>query len=166
MDRVIILLAVVAATGLLSAWWKARDGRVRVTAPALSPDAPGPTPDHPHQPWSGMPVEAADLAAAVNSPTPLTLVEFTAPDCRPCVAAKAVLTEAITDRDDVTFTTLDVAEALDLARAHRVMRAPTTLLISDEGHLLGRVSGVPRPDELSALLDATRQPTPAVPARV
>lgn len=161
MERALVLLAVVALTAAVTAWWRARDGRVRVLAPAPTPRAAdGPTEDHP---WDGLPAEAADVVAAIGLETPFALVEFTAPDCAPCAAAKLVLDEAVAARPAVTVAQLDVAEALDLARAHRVMRAPTTLLVSADGHLLGRVSGVPRRDELEDLLDATADgPRPSV----
>ena len=162
MDRVLVLLFVIGATAVFSAWWKARDGRVRgpVASPGADHDRPDPAAGSSTSRWSTLPVEAADLAAAVAPSTPLVFVEFTAPNCRPCVATREVLERAVAGRDDVGIVALDVAEALDLARSHRVMRAPTTLLITDEGHLLGRVSGVPREDELLALLDSTA-PQPA-----
>lgn len=152
MDRLLPLMIILIATGAFSAWWTARDGRIAST---LTPDGGG------SSRWSALPIEALDLATAVASTTRLTLVEFTAPDCQPCVATRTLLDEATTGRDDISIATLDVSESLDLARSHRIMRAPTTLLITDEGHLLGRVSGVPRREELTALLDSTRQPQPA-----
>lgn len=142
MDRVLILLLVIGVTVLVSRWWRARDGRVSSTV-------------------AGLPREAVDVAAIVNSSTPYTLVEFTAPDCIPCVQTRLLLEELVADRPDVCIRTVDVADALDLLREHRIMRAPTTLFITEEGHLLGRVSGLPRRDELRSLLDSTRQPQPA-----
>lgn len=167
MDRVVVLLLVITATGAFSAWWKARDGRVRANAASRpsgpdrsGQDRPDPVAGSSVSRWSTLPVEAADIAAAVAPASPLVFVEFTAPNCQPCVATREVLDRVTAGRSDVGIVALDVAEALDLVRAHRVMRAPTTLLITEEGHLLGRVSGVPREDELLALLDSTA-PQPA-----
>lgn len=152
MDRLLVLLLVVALTGLVSAWWRRRDGRVDAigTVPTGSGD----------ERWDALPVEAADIAAALDTTTPLVLVEFTTPDCHPCVTTRGVLADAVADRPDVAVAELDVAQALDLARAHRVLTAPTTMLITRQGHLLGRVAGVPRRDELDALLRTTA-PRPA-----
>ncbi len=153
MDRILILLAVLAVTALFSAWWKARDGRV-IGQPVVTSSVPGSR-------WAAIPVEAADVAAAVAAlgapTTELTFVEFTAPDCVPCVRTKALLEEVSADRDDVSVVSLEVSEHLDLVRAHRIMRAPTTVLVTTDGHLLGRVGGLPRRDELVALLDGTRE---------
>ncbi|HUG85898.1 MAG TPA: thioredoxin family protein [Euzebya sp.] len=139
MDRLLVLLAVLAVTGALAAWWRARDGRVVHMLTVVRDE-------------HGFPRDAADLAAAVAPRTPLVLVEFTAPDCVPCARTKVMLDEAAASRDDLSVVTVDVADALDLARAHRILRAPTTLLITAEGHLLGRVAGIPRLDQLVALL--------------
>lgn len=146
MDRLLVLLIVLAATAFVAAWWRARDGRV-IGVPRAEEGSR----------WDVLPREAADIAAVVPGETALVLVEFTAPDCVPCAQTKAVLDRAAAGREEVSVVALDVADALDLARAHRILRAPTTLLISAEGHLLGRVAGVPRADELSALLDGARQ---------
>jgi thiol-disulfide isomerase/thioredoxin len=150
-DRVLILLAVLAATVAFSAWWKARDGRVIGARATVTPSAPGSR-------WAGLPVEAADVVAHIKPSTTLALVEFTAPDCVPCVKTGLLLDEVAADRDDLSVHSVDVGDALDLVGAHRIMRAPTTLLVTEDGHLLGRVSGLPRRDELIALLDSTRQP--------
>lgn len=149
MDRVVVLLAVVALIVILGQWWKARDGKVRgaATRDALA------VPDGSTGRWSGLPVEAADVVAALNLSAPLTFVEFTAPDCVPCAATAAVLDDVVAGRDQVAVVAVDVAEGLDLARSHRIMRAPTTMLISDQGHVLGRVSGVPASADLTQLLE-------------
>lgn len=148
MERVLILLLVLVATGAFSAWWRARDGRVRTRGSNNGR-------------WDGLPIEAADIAGVVAPTTPLTLVQFTAPDCQPCVATRRLLDETAGDRPDVSVTAVDVGDVIELVKAHRIMRAPTTVLISDRGHLLGRVAGLPRAEELQALLDSTRQPQAA-----
>ena len=72
MDRVVVLLLVIAATGAFSAWWKARDGRVRTGAAARpaggdrsGQDRPDPVAGSSVSRWSTLPVEAADIAAAI-----------------------------------------------------------------------------------------------------
>ena len=145
MERLIALAVVLLVTAAVAAWWRARDGRVTAApSAALSDRAP-----------------AADVVAAVSPATPLVLVEFTAPNCVPCATTKQILDGIAADRDEVSVASLDVADALDLARTHRVLRAPTTLVVTSEGHLLGRVSGIPRDGELEALLDGTREASAA-----
>ena len=153
MDRVLTLLLVLAVAAALTAWWRSRDGRVTTTPP----DTDG-------RPGIGS-AAAADIVAAIRPITALTLVEFTAPACAPCTRARAVLDQAAAGRDDVSVVAIDVGKALELARSHRIMRAPTTLLIDRSGHLLGRIAGVPRPDELAGLLDGARGPAPTAGSR-
>jgi thiol-disulfide isomerase/thioredoxin len=130
-DRVVLLVAVVAATAAVAAWWRAREGRVRARRPAPSAAATGPP-----------------------SGAPLTLLELTAPSCAPCARAKLVLDAVAADRPAVEVRTVDIADALDLARAHRVLRAPTTLLVDGRGQVRAVVGGVPRREELEATVDA------------
>lgn len=144
MERLIALAVVLLVTAAFAAWWRARDGRVTAVPSA----GPAEQADR---------AAAADVVAAINPATPLVLVEFTAPNCVPCATTKQILDGIAADRDEVSVASVDVADALDLARAHNILRAPTTLLVSAEGHLLGRVSGIPRDGELEALLDGTRE---------
>jgi thiol-disulfide isomerase/thioredoxin len=83
----------------------------------------------------------------------VALVEFTAPHCAPCTAARQVLEDVARDQEAVVVS-VDLAEPTGdhLARAHRVLRAPTTFVVAPDGHVRGRVSGVPRHRDLEALL--------------
>lgn len=133
MTELAILAVVVAATAAVSLWWRARDGRVRVVTDRFTDD---------------------ELAALGAPPGRRLLVEFTAPSCAPCVAARRVLEQTVADRDDVDVRVADVAEQLDLARAHGVLRTPTTFAVGPDGVVLGRIAGVPDPADLAALLDS------------
>jgi thiol-disulfide isomerase/thioredoxin len=130
---VVALLVVLAVTGAVALWWRSRQGRV---AEVPDGDAFG--------------------RATLGAPAGTTLlVEFTAPGCVPCGQAKAILAEAADARDDVVFVTADVGEHLDLARAHGILRAPTTLVVDADDRVRHRISGVPSPDDVAALLDGS-----------
>lgn len=126
------LLLVVAAAALFSVWWKRRDGSVREVADRFTAEE--------------LETVGAPAGAAV-------LLEFTAPNCAPCRAAKQVLSDVAQLWPDVTLVTVDVADALNVAKAHRVMRAPTTFVIGPGRTVRGRVSGVPDPGQIAALLE-------------
>lgn len=136
MERALILLAVVLVAVAASALWRRLDGRTTTPVGAAG--------------------EGADLLAHVHgdrsAATPWTFVEFTAPDCVPCRATAAVLEEVAADRSDVTVAAVDVAEGLELARAHGVLRAPTTFLVDAEGTIVSRTGGVPVAENLRTLL--------------
>ncbi|WP_370328319.1 thioredoxin family protein [Euzebya sp.] len=143
MDRLLVLVAVVALATVLAAARTAWDGRVRPTRATASSGARPPG-------------EAADVVAVVQPTTPLVLVELTAPSCAACATARAVLDEVATEHADVSVVALDVADAVDLARRHRVLRAPTTLVVGADGTLWGRVSGVPDATALAELVARAR----------
>ncbi|MEX0659073.1 MAG: thioredoxin family protein [Egibacteraceae bacterium] len=132
MTELAILAVIVAATAAAALWWRARDGRVRAVTDRFT---------------------EAELAALGAPSGRQLLVEFTAPSCAPCVTARRVLDQTVADRDDVTVRVADVAEQLDLARAHKVLRTPTTFAVAPDGLVLGRIAGVPDPADVTALLD-------------
>jgi thiol-disulfide isomerase/thioredoxin len=127
---VLALLVVLALTGAVALWWRSRQGRVSEAA--------------------GDAFARAEVGVPAGVPL---LVEFTAPGCVPCSQAAEVLGAIAARRDDVAFATADVGEHLDLARAHGILRAPTTLLVDADDRVRARISGVPAPDDVEALLD-------------
>ena len=133
MTRAAVLLAVLAAVALAAAWWRARDGRVQVAPPRR---------------------DAGSLAGLVPDDASVLLLELTAPHCAPCATTRRILDEVAAGRPDVAVVAVDVADAADLVTAHRILRAPTTLVVARDGAVLARVSGVPRTGDLEALLDA------------
>jgi thiol-disulfide isomerase/thioredoxin len=138
MTDIAVLAAVLAATAAAWWWWRRRDGAVRSGTP-------------------GEHLSAADRAA-VGAPTDaIVLLQFTAPGCTSCGAAQAVLSEVAARRPDVAVATADVGQHLDLARTHRVLRAPTTLVVDRQGVVRHRVTGVPAAGALAAVVDADAQ---------
>lgn len=133
MTQVLVLAAVVAATAMLAGWWRVRDGQVRKVADRFTDR------------------EVTALGAQVGQ---RLLVEFTAPSCAPCTAARRVLDEVAAGHADVAVRVADVSERLDLARTHGVLRTPTTFVVAADGAVLGRVAGVPAAADVAVLLDA------------
>ncbi|HVM00616.1 MAG TPA: thioredoxin family protein [Egibacteraceae bacterium] len=137
MSEWLVLATVVAATGAFALWWRAHDGKVRAVDDRFTGE---------------------ELAAIGAPPERRLLVAFTAPSCAPCTMARRVLEEVAGDRDDVAVRAADVGDHLDLARAHGVLRTPTTFALEVDGTVLGRVAGVPTAADVHALLDAGAVP--------
>lgn len=127
MDRVVIVAAVLLIASALSAWWRAREGRVHHS------------------------VAEADDRLALLAGGRRTFLQFTAPDCHPCVAARRVLDAVATERG-LRVVAVDVGADPGLARQHRILRAPTTLLVEPDGTARARIGGVPDPAELRELV--------------
>lgn len=126
------VLAVVVAVVAAATWWRrTRRGRVRAADDTFHP---------------------SELRALGVPADTRAVVEFTTPACRDCDTARAVVEQAAGPHDDVVVRTVDVAASLDLARAHRVLRAPTVFVLEADGGVAGRIVGVPRAEALEAAL--------------
>jgi len=131
MTSLLILAAVLAVTGLIAWMLRRNDGRLR----SVDEDVTD--------------TEQVDLGVDAQR---WSFVEFTAPACVPCAEAKRVLDGLAAELGDVDVIDVDVAEHIEAARHHSVMRAPTTLIIAPGGHVVARVGGVPKADDLRAVV--------------
>ena len=124
------LAVVIVLVGVVSLWYRRTNGAVTSTAATFTADA------------------LRELGAAERG---RTILVFTAPGCAPCGPAKGVVDE-VAKRHDVPVVVADVTEHHSIATAQHVYRAPTTFVVDDDGHALTRISGVPRVEELEAVL--------------
>jgi thiol-disulfide isomerase/thioredoxin len=132
-----VLVAALAATGVAAWWLRTRNGAVR-------PD--GGNEVSANEVFERLGVRAADAD--------LTVVQFATAFCAPCRATKARLQQLQTTRPGLAFVQVDAESHLDEVRELDVRRTPTLFYLGRDGRLIGRSSGAPRPDELTALVDA------------
>jgi thiol-disulfide isomerase/thioredoxin len=136
MGAVAVVVAVVMTA--LAAWWlRSRDGAVRVPQGEEVPVDPV---------FERLGVEPARAE--------LTVVQFSTAFCGPCRATKARLQQLQTTRPGLAVVQVDAESHLDEVRALDVRRTPTLFYLDPEGRLVGRSSGAPRAEELTALVDA------------
>ena len=134
---VVLAVALVVTAGAI--WWLCtRDGEVRTgrEEDVLTPQTV----------LAGLGVRAGDAD--------LTVVQFSTAFCGPCRATRARLHQLQTTRPGLAYVHVDAESHLDEVRALDVRRTPTLFYLDRTGALLGRSSGAPRPDELTALVDA------------
>jgi thiol-disulfide isomerase/thioredoxin len=133
-----VLLAVLALTALAAWWLRARNGAVRTPAP----DDDG----GPRTVLEGLGVRPGDAD--------LTVVQFSTAFCAPCRATRARLEQLRTAHQGLAVVHVDAESHLDEVRALDVRRTPTLFYLDRAGRLLGRSSGAPRAEELTALVEA------------
>jgi thiol-disulfide isomerase/thioredoxin len=134
---IVALAAALAVTAVVAWWLRARDGALRDI-----PDGAAVT----SAAFERLGVRPADAQ--------LTVVQFSTAFCGPCRATKARLQQLQTTRPGLAVVQVDAESHLDEVRELDVRRTPTLFYMDSRGALLGRSSGAPRPEELTALVDA------------
>lgn len=145
MDRVLLVLAVIAVATALGLWWRARNGRYTPVGAALLASAPDDEADDTR-------LTSAELGAPLGSVA--TFVQFSSEVCAPCRRTRAVLAQLVSERDGLSHVEMDVVEHLDLVRRFAIMRTPTTLLLDARGVVVGRMSGATDRRHALAALDS------------
>jgi thiol-disulfide isomerase/thioredoxin len=137
----LVVLGVALALSAVAAWWlRTRNGSV--TAASGTEEA--------------VVRELAVLQELGARPqdADLTVVQFSTAFCGPCRATRARLQQLQTTRPGLAHLHVDAESHLDAVGALDVRRTPTLFYLDRSGALLGRSSGAPRPEELTALVDA------------
>ena len=152
-------MAVLVAALVLSAavaWWlRTRSGSVRAVAdPATgAPAATQAPPTGPRAVLERLGVRPAEAD--------LTVVQFSTAFCAPCRATRARLEQLRAGHPGLAVVHVDAESELAAVRELDVRRTPTLFYVDRSGRLLGRSSGAPRPDELTALVEAHAGPASA-----
>jgi thiol-disulfide isomerase/thioredoxin len=134
----IVVLAVALAATAAAAWWlRTRNGAVRAVPEAAADLSP-----------------AFERLGARPAEADLTVVQFSTAFCGPCRATKARLHQLQATRPGLAVLQVDAESHLDEVRELDVRRTPTLFYLDRRGALIGRSSGAPRPEELTALVDA------------
>ena len=131
-----VLLAALAVAALAAWWLRTRSGGVRTAG--VGGGAPS----------------VFDRLGVRPADADLTVVQFSTAFCAPCRATKARLQQLQATRPGLAVVQVDAESHLDEVRELDVRRTPTLFYLDRDGALIGRSSGAPRPDELTALVDA------------
>lgn len=137
LENALLLIAVLALTGVLGALWRAREGRARAVSSELVLDAAS---------------LGAPLAPGV------TLLQLSSATCASCPPTARALAEVAARHEGVGVVELRVEERLELVRALDVTRTPTVLALDASGRVLARASGGMRRAQVDALLERCLEP--------
>ena len=140
MVEVVVLVVVLAAASAFGMWRLRTDGRGTSSGAApTDEDEPGT--------W----LTERDLGAPLGERA--TLVQFSSAFCAPCRATRQVLGQIAEAVPGVSHVEIDAESKLDLVRRLDVSRTPTTLVLDARGREIRRAAGVPRNNEVLAVLD-------------
>ena len=134
-----MLVAALVGTALVAWLLRRRDGALRTRAP---------------QEEFGVERAVLERLGVRPAEADLTVVQFSTAFCGPCRATRARLRQLQTTRPGLRYVHVDAESHLDAVRELDVRRTPTLFYLRRDGSLLGRSSGAPRPEELTALVDA------------
>src|SRR5215208_4752559 len=132
----IVVVAALAVTAVAAWWLRTRDGAVRTSGEGAGVAQGG----------------VFDRLGVHPADADLTVVQFSTAFCAPCRATKARLEQLQTTRPGLAV--VHAESHLDEVRELDVRRTPTLFYLGRDGRLIGRSSGAPRPDELTALIDS------------
>lgn len=138
MTAALIVVGVLLAATAVGLLMRRREGRVRrVAAPA-----------------GGEHAKTGNLAARAHDAP--AVVHFSAPWCGPCAAVRTVVARVVTELADAPVPPrdieIDISAEPDLAREHRVLSLPTTVILDAAGTERFRITGVPRAADLRTAL--------------
>jgi thiol-disulfide isomerase/thioredoxin len=133
-----VLAAALAVTAVAAWWLRTKNGAVR---------SPGTQED-------GVAGSVFDRLGVRPAEADLTVVQFSTAFCGPCRATKARLQQLQATRPGLAVVQVDAESHLGEVRELDVRRTPTLFYLGRDGALIGRSSGAPRPEELTALVDA------------
>ena len=138
----LVVLAVALVVSAAAAWWlRTRNGAVRTATEEGT--VAGKTSTAVLRELGARPQDAD-----------LTVVQFSTAFCGPCRTTRARLQQLQATRPGLAYLHVDAESNLDAVRALDVRRTPTLFYLDRSGALIGRSSGAPRPEELTALVDA------------
>jgi thiol-disulfide isomerase/thioredoxin len=136
----IVVLAVLGAASFFGLWRRRVDGRVRELDDGGAAGAQA----------GGRVLSPQQVGAELGSRA--TLVQFSSAFCQPCRATRAVLSSVAAQTEGVAHVEIDAESHLELVRELGIMRTPTTLILDGAGRITARASGVPRRQQVVAVL--------------
>ena len=133
----VVLAAALVLTAVAAAWLRVRNGRLRSGGEGdMGPEA------------------VLERLGVRPGDADLTVVQFSTAFCGPCRATRARLQQLQAGRPGLAYVDVDAASHLEAVRELDIRRTPTLFYLLRDGSLLGRSSGAPRPEELTALVEA------------
>lgn len=99
----------------------------------------------------GLQISAAEIGTAFGRRA--TVVQFSTTFCSSCRAAKALISDVVSKRDDVKYVEIDAESNLELVRKLNIKSTPTTIFIDATGFEIARAVGAPKRGQVTAAIN-------------
>ena len=99
----------------------------------------------------GLQISAAEIGTAFGRRA--TVVQFSTTFCSACRAAKSLISDVVSKRDDVKYVEIDAESNLELVRKLNIKSTPTTIFIDKAGFEIARAVGAPKRDQVTAAIN-------------
>ena len=99
----------------------------------------------------GLQISATEIGTAFGRRA--TVVQFSTTFCSSCRAAKALISDVVSKRDDVKYVEIDAESNLELVRKLNIKSTPTTIFIDATGFEIARAVGAPKRDQVTAAVN-------------
>jgi thiol-disulfide isomerase/thioredoxin len=81
-----------------------------------------------------------------------TVLQFSTTFCSSCRAAKVLISDVVSKRNDVKYVEIDAQSNLELVRRLDIRSTPTTLFLDKNGFEIARAVGAPKRDQITAAI--------------
>lgn len=139
---------VLVASAVFGLVWRARSGRLReVSGPAdLHVDDQEPR-------SNAIDKAILDSVGVTPADATVTLLQFSSAFCAPCRATRVLLRDVAAKTDGVHHVEVDAESHLTAVRALDILRTPTLFVLDSAGRPVRRASGLPRREDVVAVVD-------------
>ena len=99
----------------------------------------------------GLQISVSEIGTSLGDKA--TVVQFSTTFCSSCRAAKVLISDVVSKRDDVKYVEIDAESNLELVRKLDIRSTPTTLFLDKKGFEIARAVGAPKRDQITAAIN-------------
>ena len=99
----------------------------------------------------GLQISANEIGTSLGDRA--TVVQFSTTFCSSCRAAKVLISDVVSKRNDVKYVEIDAESNLELVRKLDIRSTPTTLFLDKKGFEIARAVGAPKRDQVTSAIN-------------
>jgi thiol-disulfide isomerase/thioredoxin len=99
----------------------------------------------------GLQISASEIGTSLGDRA--TVVQFSTTFCSSCRAAKVLISDVVSKRNDVKYVEIDAESNLELVRKLDIRSTPTTLFLDKKGFEIARAVGAPKRDQVISAIN-------------